>query len=109
MPTLEPPPPPESESPLSPEPPKLPQFSDTEARLFSIFGGRTTCSQTRPRSSDIERRRLAQDSWRRVSSQSLREQTDVASSETCMRCVLPNSEKMLLGWSAEVGSLSFAG
>ena len=33
----------------------------------------------------------------------------VASSETFSRCVLPNSEKMLFGWSADVGSLSFSG
>ena len=33
----------------------------------------------------------------------------VASSDTFSRCVLPNSEKMLFGWSADVGSLSFAG
>ena len=38
-----------------------------------------------------------------------REQIDVASSETFMRCVLANSEKMLFGWSEEVGSLSSDG
>ena len=38
-----------------------------------------------------------------------REQMDVASSETFMRCVLANSEKMLFGWSEEVGSLSSDG
>ena len=38
-----------------------------------------------------------------------REQTVVASSDTFIRWVLPNSEKMLLGWSEEVGSLSSVG
>jgi hypothetical protein len=33
----------------------------------------------------------------------------VASSETFSRCVFANSEKMLFGWSAEVGRWSFSG
>ena len=33
----------------------------------------------------------------------------VASSETFIRWVLPNNAKMLFGWSADVGSLSFSG
>ena len=41
--------------------------------------------------------------------QSLREQTLVASSDTFRRWVFANSEKMLFGWSAEVGSLSLSG
>jgi hypothetical protein len=44
-----------------------------------------------------------------VSSHRSREQIVVASSDTFSRCVLANSEKMLFGWSAEVGSLSLAG
>ena len=39
-------------------PPKLPQFSDTEARSASMSGGETTCSQTSPRSSLIDFIRL---------------------------------------------------
>ena len=38
-----------------------------------------------------------------------REQIEVASSETFIRCVLANSEKMLFGWSDDVGSLSSEG
>ena len=38
-----------------------------------------------------------------------REHTEVASSDTFMRWVLPNSEKMLLGWSPEIGCLSSVG
>ena len=41
--------------------------------------------------------------------QSSVEQTDVASSDTFIRCVLPNRAKMLFGWSEDVGSLSFDG
>ncbi len=39
-------------------PPKLPQFSDTDASFASMSGGETTCSQTRPRSSLIDVIRL---------------------------------------------------
>ena len=38
-----------------------------------------------------------------------REQTDVASSETSIRCVFANSENMLLGWSEDVGRRSSVG
>ena len=38
-----------------------------------------------------------------------REHTEVASSETFIRCVLPNSEKMLFGWSPEIGWWSCSG
>jgi hypothetical protein len=87
----------------------LPQFSDTDGRSDSISGGETTCSQTSPRSSLIEPSRLPYDSSRRWSSQRSREQMLVASSETFSRCVFANSEKMLFGWSEEVGSLSLSG
>jgi hypothetical protein len=93
----------------SSSPPKLPQFSDTLARSASMSGGDTTCSQTRPRSSAMELMRLPYDSSRRSSWHRSREQTVVASSETFIRCVLPNSEKMLFGWSEEIGCLSRSG
>jgi hypothetical protein len=38
-----------------------------------------------------------------------REQTEVASSETCRRWLFANSEKMLFGWSDETGILSYSG
>ena len=53
-----------------------------------MSGGETTCSHTRPRSSDIDEMRLPYDSSGRVSSQRSREQTVVASSSTFIRCVL---------------------
>ena len=97
-------------APTSPSPPpKLPQFSDTDARSFSMPGGETTCSQTRPRSLVIDDMRSSHGSSRRSSLQSLREQTVVASSDTFSRCVFANSEKMLFGWSPDVGSLSSSG
>ncbi len=82
-----------SESP----PPKLPQFSDTLARSFSMSGGDTTCSHTRPRSSDIDEMRSPYDSSGWVSLQRSREHTEVASSLTFIRCVFANREKMLFG------------
>ena len=33
----------------------------------------------------------------------------MASSSTFIRCVFANSEKMLFGWSEEIGCLSFSG
>ena len=96
--------------PAPPEPPKLPQFSDTRGQvLLDVRAATTTCSHTSPRSSLIEVIRSPYGSSRRWSSQRSREQTEVASSDTFSRCVLANSEKMLFGWSAEVGSLSLAG
>ena len=57
----------------------------------------------------MEEMRSPYGSSARVSSQRSREQTDVASSETFSRWVLANSEKMLFGWSAEIGRRSLAG
>ena len=93
----------------SPLPPKFPQFSETLARSFSMSGGETTCSQTSPRSSDIEEIRLPYDSSGCVSLQRSGEQTEVASSLTFIRWLLANSVKMLFGWSEGIGCLSFAG
>src|SRR5215210_1366456 len=81
----------------SPPPPKLPQFSETLARSFSISGGETTCNHTRPRSSDIEEILFPYDSSGWVSVQSWLEQTEVASSLTFIRWLFANSEKMLFG------------
>ena len=53
--------------------------------------------------------RLPYDSSGRVSSQRSGEQTEVASSLTFILCVFPNSEKMLFGWSEEIGCLSSEG
>ena len=75
-----------------------------------MSGGETTCSHTSPRSSVMDEMRSPYDSSGRVSSQRSREQTEVASSRHVHAgAVLANSEKMLFGWSAEIGSRSFAG
>ena len=74
-----------------------------------MSGGETTCSHTRPRSSVIDEMRSPYDSSGWVSLQRSREQTEVASSLTFMRWVLANSEKMLFGWSEEIGCRSLAG
>src|SRR4051794_6285813 len=92
-----------------PPPPKLPQFSDTEGRSSSASGGAMTCSHTTLRSSVIEPMRSQYDSSARSSLHRSRGHTLVASSDTFRRWVLASRVKMLLGWSAEVGSLSFDG
>ena len=94
---------------VSSPPPKLPQFSDTLVSSLSMSGGETTCSHTSPRSSAIDEMRWPYDSSEIVSVHRSREQTLVASSSTFMRCVFANSEKMLFGWSAEIGWWSFSG
>ena len=94
---------------VSSPPPKFPQFSDTLARSFSMSGGETTWSHTRPRSSAIDEMRLPYASSSSESVQMSREQTLVASSSTFIRCVFANSEKMLFGWSEEIGCLSLSG
>ena len=48
------------------EPPKSPQFSETEFRSYSMPGGDTTCSQTSPRSSLMDEMRSPYGSSARV-------------------------------------------
>ena len=74
-----------------------------------MFGGETTCSHTSPRSSAIDDMRFGYASSPIEFLHRSREQTAVASSSTFMRCDFANSEKMLFGWSEEIGCLSFAG